>query len=522
MRCPGCKAENKDGVKFCKHCGFNIKEYNENKTAIFCTECGTKLDSDTRHCTECGAAVENEQADKGFDSFFELDEMEKLLDSEISKTKESVCLRDFEYITHTDGSFTVTGVKDKSALSYALPEGVVCIGEGAFRDSKAMSVALPEGLLIIEDYAFSNCKNLEKINYPKSLVRIGNGAFTGCESLSVPAPKGVRIGENAYTGTAIPLAARVRLLDQKSLLNTVMLEKVETELSVVGAADENATELIVPEGITRIGYEDGELRGDYLKVIYISSTVETIHPASFDSCPELTEIIVSEDNESFTSIDGVLYSKDCTNLVKYPASKSGISFTVPDTVTEILSSAFSYCNEIRQVTIGKNVKLMEPNYCFDGTELTGISISQGNPCFKEISGMVLTKDGKKLIAQVANKKSESVLIPVGVTSICAYAFCENHYLKSVRISEGVRVIGEFAFEDCESLQSVAFPSSLEIIEDLSFEGCASLKTVDIPMSVKKIGYSAFRGTGIKEVKLPSACAKDFSFAFPEKCKMTTK
>ena len=501
MRCPGCKAENKDGVKFCKHCGFNIKEYNENRMVIFCTECGTKLDFDARHCTECGAAVVNESSEDGFISFFELDEMDKLLDDEISKTKASERLCGFEYITHTDGTVTVTGVKDKSALSYVVPEGVVCIGEGAFRDSKAMSVTLPEGLLIIEDYAFSGCKNLEDINYPTSLSKIGKEAFTGCESLESVAPKGVKLGENAYTGTVVN---NIFGLTKQEILDLAHIKEYQGKLYVEGVNDKNATEFVVPEGYEYLGY-DSCIEGYHLKRVYISSTISEVRSDAFDNSPYLEEIIVSDKNPYYMAKDGVLYSKDGTQLVRYPVNKKGSSFVVPDSVTEILSSAFDSCENLTRISMGKNVADMGSFFCFDYTKLYSVTISAENPYFKIKDGMILSKDGKLLYNLVAERDRESVMTPYGVTEICECAFCGCNEIKKVTVSQGVTTIGENAFSDCSKLEEIILPEGLVTIRTHAFEGCESMKSIKVPDSVRLIEWAAFYNSGVKELTVYSKC-----------------
>ncbi len=72
----------------------------------------------------------------------------------------------------------------------------------------------------------------------------------------------------------------------------------------------------------------------------IPSTVTSIGEDAFIMCRSLTGINVAKDNASYTSVDGVLFNKDKTVLICYPAGKNDTEYKIPDTVKEIGISAF--------------------------------------------------------------------------------------------------------------------------------------------------------------------------------------
>lgn len=97
------------------------------------------------------------------------------------------------------------------------------------------------------------------------------------------------------------------------------------------------------ESITQIGQSgnacfDYNGTGDSLKSITLPSTVKTVTGTAFKGCDNLENIYVAADNPYFTSIDGVLYSKDLTRLVCVPAKKTSI--VMPGTVTSQDADAF--------------------------------------------------------------------------------------------------------------------------------------------------------------------------------------
>lgn len=56
----------------------------------------------------------------------------------------------------------------------------------------------------------------------------------------------------------------------------------------------------------------------------------------------LQTITVDADNANFTAVDGVLYNKDKTELIKYPMQKTAEEYVIPDGVTKISIGAFSW------------------------------------------------------------------------------------------------------------------------------------------------------------------------------------
>ena len=260
-------------------------------------------------------------------------------------------------------------------------------------------VSLQEGVTSIGDYAFHYCGSLTSVVIPEGVTSIGSWAFYSCAALeSVVIPEGVTsIGSFAFD-------------------NCAALERVEIPSSVTSIGDYafndcySLTSVVIPEGVTSIG------------------------DRAFDGCGSMENIEVSAANTAYSSLDGVLFNKDKSELIQYPNGKKATTYTIPEGVTSIGEYAFSYCDALT-----------------------------------------------------------SVVIPEGVTSIGDYAFAYCDALTSVVIPEGVTSIGEYAFSYCSSLKSVEIPEGFARIEDGTFCGCSSLTSVEIPSSVTEIGYQAFSG-----------------------------
>lgn len=117
-----------------------------------------------------------------------------------------------------------------------------------------------------------------------------------------------------------------------------LFSKDGTKLIFYAAGKEEAT-YTVPDGVTSIG--EFAFDGSSLLSVNIGAGVTDIGQAVFDNCPKLREINVSEGNRYYCSIDGVLYSKDKTIIMRYPMGKSETMYEAPDGVKTIEAYAFS-------------------------------------------------------------------------------------------------------------------------------------------------------------------------------------
>ena len=114
-----------------------------------------------------------------------------------------------------------------------------------------------------------------------------------------------------------------------------------------------------------------------LSEIHLSANIKKVSFASFSRCKNIQKISVSPDNCCYTTIEGVLFSKDTTTLIFCPPMKA--EFTIPENVTIIESNAFEACTKIDSIRIPKSVSSIG-NFAFRGcVRLQKIVLMPPNP-----------------------------------------------------------------------------------------------------------------------------------------------
>lgn len=245
-------------------------------------------------------------------------------------------------------------------------------------------VKLPDELTSIGDYAFAGCKNLTEIELPKKLKSIGYYAFDGCQNLK-----------------EITIPHQLEALSIFTFRGCTNLAKVNfsanSTIDTIGAyafyGCRSLKSIDFPQSLKTIGQAAFEYTGlvnvkfNYdLETIYdsafdachdlvsveIDRNVSSIGDWVFDECENLREINVANGNASYSSVDGVLFNKGKTILIKYPAGHERTHYSIPSGVTEITRCAFSETQHLASVSIPSSVKTINQNV-FDVTAKYGFT-----------------------------------------------------------------------------------------------------------------------------------------------------
>lgn len=369
-----------------------------------------------------------------------------------------------------------------------ISKGITEIGKASFNGAnKITGVEIPDSVTLISDYAFQYCKSLTKIEIPGTVKKIGNWwgnvngqIFNGCSNLKEVI---LEEGIEEISGRAFDSCSKVK-------------------------------EWKLPKSLKRIG--PCAFRNISVEEFNIPENVESI-AATFISSSNLSRINVDSNNKYFTSVDGILFDKDSTRLIKYPENRDGNSYEVPNTVKTIDANAFISCKNLQTIVIADSVEKIGDS-AFDGSKLKTINLGGGitnisnkpfygawnltninviteNDKYESENGILFNK-GKTILIKYppAIINGEVYEIPNTVVEIGPQSFY-NSQIKNVIIPSSVKKIGSESFCRCENLEELNLPEGLERIEWRALYLCYKIKTIVVPSSVTFIDGEAFNNMG---------------------------
>lgn len=253
----------------------------------------------------------------------------------------------------------------------------------------------------------------------------------------------------------------------------------------------NLISVVLPNSITYVG-EHSFQNCTGLTSIIIPDKVTFIDSDAFDGCTGLTSVTLPK---SITSIGEFAFS-GCTGLT---------FFTIPNNITSIDQDAFSGCTGLTSITIPGSVTSIYKNAFCGCTGLKEINVSNENPEYTDIDGVLFNKESGLELVTYPNARSAIYSVPNNVTAINNHAFSGCIGLTSITIPNTVASIGNDAFFGCTGLVSVSIPNSINYIGEYLFSGCTGLSSVTIPESVTNIYLSAFEDcSGLKEIHTKNA------------------
>lgn len=220
----------------------------------------------------------------------------------------------------------------------------------------------------------------------------------------------------------------------------------------------------------------------------LNNKVKGIGDRAFLFCTAMTKFVVPEANESFSTIEGVLYSKDQTRLIAYPAGLKADSYTLGAKVTSIQPGAFLTPMHLQAVEVATgNTALKSVDgvlYTADGSKLLYLPIGSQTI---ELEGKLALSEGLKEISSLAlayNPRLKELILPASLERIDAMALAYNAAMKSFAWAEGVTPqvvsVGDSAFYYDRSLETVPYMPSCTSFGKAAFGLAFALKEVHIP------------------------------------------
>ena len=402
------------------------------------------------------------------------------------------------------GDFAFMGCTGLTSVT--IPEGVTTIGNCAFARCSALTgISIPNSVTSIGGQAFAACPGLTSVTIPVSVTVIGGGAFYGCSLTSLNYSGNLEqwnlvvyvddVDVICQDGNAVYKTARTRDGDGESLYvagltpygrnncteliipncftliggsafkdctGLISITIPDSVTKIVGLAFEgctNLTSITIPNSVTEIEHH-AFYKCSGLTNITIPSSVTKIGDYAFDDCSNLTQINVGDENNSYASVDGVLFSKDMKTLIVCPDGKAG-DYSIPSGVTSIKSYAFEDCKALTSVNVPSSV----------------------------------TKIGEYAFAYCDN--IVNITLPDVLNTLEPRAFYGCHSLANITIPEGILTVGDRMFSYCQGLIWVSIPSTVTSISKNVFDNCTGLTNIYVAQAE---GSALF-----VNVNIPSGC-----------------
>ncbi len=351
----------------------------------------------------------------------ERDKLEKCEDNgtkiEVDDSVRIVCKDAFKDKKQLEKILLPDGLEDIEAEAFrgcsrlqeiVIPAKTVRIGESAFRDCISMKhLRIHNDCIKIGERAFENCAVLETVELPDGLTELYGGVFNSCKSLEkIDLPSKLTIiGENAFS-------------DCVGLKEMVVPEEVTKIDDLVFNGCINMESVTLPAGLRKIG-KSAFKNCKSLTSVMIPASVISISDAPFRGCENMKSIRVEPKNMYYKSEpnkrdgnDYVLFNKNKSTLIAYPANSREVQYDIPDSVTVI--SDWAFCD---------------------------------------------------------SKKLNRITMPDSVNEIGEGAFCNCILLDEIEIPDSVVKIDDCVFRGCTSLDTVIIPDSVKDLGWGVFDGC---------------------------------------------------
>lgn len=250
-----------------------------------------------------------------------------------------------------------------------------------------------------------------------------------------------------------------------------------------------------------------------IKEITLSKNVEELSGTSFTRLESLEKINVDENNPNYSSIDGVLFSKNYADLLVFPSAKNVKSYTTPDGtsiinfnsfykvkyletliigdgVTLIAENSICQCENLKEIQLSKTVNIEYTSAVYDSfntnPNLKLFTLDENNPYLSVVDGVLLDKEQKFLIScpPMNEIKDGKLILPDAVETIGPSAFYDCDSVKEVVLSANLKKIASQGFS-FSGIEKITIPTSVEFIDVSAFSSAENLKEVNFEGTVEQ-------------------------------------
>ena len=376
--------------------------------------------------------------------------------------------------------------------TYSIPSSVTSVEAFAFYGAPFYAVTIPSSTAVIRNNAFMYARSNLNVYFLGNAPTVGSDAFQEVNGKAYIKTGATGFGTEGSTWNRLTVA----VLDDGVRSCTTGTYDVSNFVATNGSSCAGA--VVIAGGVQAINNE-AFTYNESLTSVTIPASVVSIGSNSFTYNSGLTSFSVDSANPNFSSEAGVLFNKNKSSLLLFPAARGNAPYTVPGSVVTIAARAFVSDRSLTSITIPENVESID-DYAFFGAEkLTSVTFSGTSKLAS--------------IGENAFKQSNlgAINIPAGVTIIDDGAFALTP-LTSVTfdVNSSITTIGSSTFEGAQSLTSITIPASVTSIKSYAFYGASKLtNVVFLGNAPNPVGAEAFTEVAAGAKATISASATGF-------------
>ena len=431
-------------------------------------------------------------------------------------------------VTVTDSVIPRHAFRNSNVKRVVLGDGVTAIEPYAFYSSSLMNIVFNEVITSLPGHAFSECwslrsvdltssiksivgsfekcSNLTTVNFVEGLESIGSKSFLDCTSLkNFTLPQSLKtIGSRAF-GNCSAIKEFYFGEGLQEISTSAFIDDAENYRSIEAFyVDKDNPYLYSSDGIVYtcdgilVAYPENRKAISF----YINENVSRISLDALNQMDITKEFTVHPDNQYYTAIDGILYNKAITKVIRCPREKTG-EYVSPETVIDVQSLAFYRCCSLDKI------EFINIDVDFDDGAFQRVSVKDFIvPNLNNEMGYYFENDSYSTIGfcEITNLKitNQRDKIEDDFTD-CIWG------LKTVEIDGTYWGIGNGAFSGC-GFEEFTIPDSVTWIGEYAFDQ-SEIKRVYGGNNVEDIGRSAFANTDLEYFQMPEALETLGSFAF---------
>lgn len=310
-----------------------------------------------------------------------------------------------------------------------IPETVTFIGDNAFASCfRLFKINIPESVSYIGDSSFIDCSSLEQITFPRKLTYLGSQSFSECSKLrSITIYEGITnilpntfkkcnqlisinlnhcnklisIQDGAFyecfNMVSLNIPESVQYIGSGAFFGCYSLKNIKIP-SKVTAINNNTfyyccklSSINIPEAVTMIGNNAFGYCSN-LESVHIHQNIEKIGNYAFLYCFKLKEFTVDAKNKHYSAIDGILSNIEQNIIYTFPPNKPSITYEIPNHVTKMTSLCFSFCTNLKHLTIPSSIEEISFGAFVHCDKLESVTIlgncTLNEQCFDQCFGLL--------------------------------------------------------------------------------------------------------------------------------------